>query len=66
MKKSIYLFLSAVIAILLAVNNANAQTTPTITSHYVFDSCYHVGFTVFTDSIAGGGDVETSYGDGTK
>jgi len=65
MKKSIYLFLSAIIAIVLSFNKANAQTTPTITGHYVYDSCYRVEFTVYTDSLAGGGYVETSYGDGT-
>ncbi|MGN6568490.1 MAG: DUF7619 domain-containing protein [Flavipsychrobacter sp.] len=66
MKKSIYLFLSAIIAIVLSVNKANAQTTPTITGHYIYDSCYRVGFVVYTDSLAGSGDVETSYGDGSK
>lgn len=66
MKKSIYLFLSAIIAIVLSVNKSEAQTT--IVGHYVYDSCFHAGFQVSADTTGSGGfaDLETSYGDGSK
>jgi uncharacterized repeat protein (TIGR01451 family) len=66
MKKSIYLFLSALAAIVLSAGTASAQTTPKIAVHYESDSCYTTGFFVQADSsLSTASQVEVSYGDGT-